>query len=217
LCCLVTTPALAQSIDERALLKPAQQEWITYGRDYAETHYSPLSRIDTSNVRQLTIAWTWDIPKSGARLEAVPLVADGVMYATGPRSFVFALDARTGRELWRWDPMIGQQGSVRPSACCGDVNRGVALYGEKVFVGLLDGRLVALDRKTGALVWSVQTTPPNTDYSITGAPRIVKGNVVIGNGGAEYGVRGYVSAYDAEPGRLVWRWHTVPGKPALGF
>ena len=216
LCFLLSTPALAQGIDERALLKPAPQEWITYGRDYAETHYSPLSGIDTSNVRQLAIAWTWEIPKRGARLEAVPLVSDGVLYATGPRSFVFALDARTGSELWRWDPQIGDSGS-KPSACCGDVNRGVALYEDKVFVGLLDGRLVALNRKTGALVWSVATTPPNTDYSITGAPRIVKGNVVIGNGGAEFGVRGYVSAYDAKTGRQVWRWHTVPGNPAQGF
>lgn len=214
--CLQAQRAPAQSIDERALLKPSPLEWITYGRDYAETHYSPLSRIDTGNVRQLTIAWSWEIPKGGARLEAVPLVADGVLYATGPRSFVFALDARTGKELWRWDPQIGESGS-KPSACCGDVNRGVALYRDKVFVGLLDGRLVALNRKTGALAWSVATTPPNTDYSITGAPRIVKGNVVIGNGGAEFGVRGYVSAYDAETGRQVWRWFTVPGNPAQGF
>ena len=214
--CLISTTAAAQKVDERALQRADPREWITYGRDYAESHYSPLSQVNADNVRQLELAWTWDIPKSGARLEAVPLVSDGVLYATGPRSFVFALDLRTGKELWRWDPLI-REGGNRPSTCCGEVNRGVALYGDKVFVGLLDGRLVALNRKTGALIWSVATTPPNSDYSITGAPRIVRGNVVIGNGGAEYGVRGYVTAYDAESGRQVWRWHTVPGNPALGF
>src|SRR5688572_4460660 len=214
--CLISTSAAAQQVDERALMRADPREWLTYGRDYAETHYSPLAQVNAGNVRQLELAWTWDIPKSGARLEAVPLVSDGVLYATGPRSFVFALDVRTGKELWRWDPGI-REGANRPSTCCGDVNRGVALYGDKVFVGLLDGRLVALNRTTGVVVWSVATTPPNSDYSITGAPRIVRGNVVIGNGGAEYGVRGYVTAYDAETGRQVWRWHTVPGNPALGF
>jgi quinohemoprotein ethanol dehydrogenase len=213
---LVTTPLSAQQVDERALIRAEAAEWLTYGRDYAETHYSALAQINDRNVGQLVTAWTWDVPTTG-RLEASPLISDGVMYATGSRSFVFALDARTGRELWRWDPMIPAGGSGAPSVCCGTVNRGVALYGGKVFVGLLDGRLVALDRKTGTLVWSVMTTPPNTDYSITGAPRIVKGNVVIGNGGAEFGVRGFVSAYDAETGRQVWRWYTVPGNPADGF
>jgi PQQ-dependent dehydrogenase (methanol/ethanol family) len=130
---------------------------------------------------------------------------------------VFALDARTGRELWRWDPAIPDEAEGGPSVCCGDVNRGVAVYGDKVFVGLLDGRLVALDRATGAIRWVVQTTPPGHDYSITGAPRIVRGNVVIGNGGAEYGVRGYVTAYDTETGEQQWRWYTVPGNPADGF
>lgn len=214
---LTATPAAAQRVDERALIRAAPQEWLTYGRDYAETHYSPLSQINTSNVSRLAAAWTWAIPKTGARLEATPVVSDGVLYATGPWSFVFALDARTGRELWRFDPKIPAQGSGRPSACCGEVNRGVAVYGDRVFVGLLDGRLVALDRTTGKLNWSVQTTPVGSDYSITGAPRIVRGNVVIGNGGAEYGVRGYVTAYNAETGKQVWRWYTVPGNPANGF
>jgi PQQ-dependent dehydrogenase (methanol/ethanol family) len=209
--------AAAQRVDEGALLRAAPQEWLTYGRDYAETHYSPLSQINTGNVSRLAAVWTWAIPRSGARLEATPIISNGVLYATGPRSFVFALDARTGRELWHWDPEIPGRGEGGPSVCCGEVNRGVAVFGERVFVGLLDGRLVALNRVTGTLEWSVQTTPPGSDYSITGAPRIVKGNVVIGNGGAEYGVRGYVTAYDAETGRQVWRWYTVPGNPAHGF
>ena len=212
--CVAGMPLAAQRVDERALMRAAPQEWLTYGRDYAETHFSPLAQINAGNVAQLSVVWSWDIPKSGARLEAVPIIADGVLYATGPRSFVFALDVRTGKELWHWDPMIPRGG---PSACCGDVNRGVAIYGGKIFVGLLDGRLVALDRATGKTMWSVMTTPPNSDYTITGAPRIIRGNVVIGNGGAEYGVRGYVTAYDAETGKQVWRWYTVPGNPADGF
>jgi PQQ-dependent dehydrogenase (methanol/ethanol family) len=210
------SPAGAQ-VDDARIAAASPAEWLTYGRDYAETHYSPLARVNTDNVSRLAVAWTYDLPVTGARLEATPIVVDGMMFATGPRSFVFALDARTGRELWRWDPAIPDESQGGPSVCCGDVNRGVAVYGDKVFVGLLDGRLVALDRRTGAIRWVQQTTPPGHDYSITGAPRIVRGNVVIGNGGAEYGVRGYVTAYDAETGRQVWRWYTVPGNPADGF
>jgi quinohemoprotein ethanol dehydrogenase len=210
-------PALATAqVDENALLNPPAGEWLTYGRDYQETHYSPLGQITTANVSRLATAWTWDIPKTGARLEATPIVHDGIIYATGAYSFVFALDARTGEEVWHWDPAIAQ-GNGQPSFCCGAVNRGVAIYGDKIFVGLLDGRLVALNKDTGAMEWSVQTTPRGADYSITGAPRIVKGNVVIGNGGAEYGVRGYVTAYDAETGRQAWRFYLVPGNPADGF
>ena len=208
---------LSAQVDEARLIQGAPAEWLSYGRDYAETHYSPLSQVNTGNVSRLGVAWTWDIPKTGARLEATPIVADGVIYATGARSFVFALNARTGEKLWHWDPAIPDETDGGPSICCGDVNRGVAIYGDKVFVGLLDGRLVALDRATGMVVWNVQTTPTGTDYSITMAPRVVKGNVIIGNSGAEYGVRGYVSAYDAETGDLAWRWYTVPGNPADGF
>ena len=206
-----------QGVDEAAIREGAPEEWLTYGRDYAETHYSPLAGIDASNVHRLGVAWSWDLPKTGSRLEATPLVSDGVIYATGPLSLVFALDARTGQEKWHWDPGIPDEEQGGPSVCCGDVNRGVALYGDKVFAGLLDGRLVALDRETGAVRWTVQTTPTGTDYSVTGAPRVVGGKVIIGNSGAEYGVRGYVGAYDAETGDQVWRTYTVPGDPSLGF
>jgi PQQ-dependent dehydrogenase (methanol/ethanol family) len=207
----------SEGVSEVALRASAPAEWLTTGRDYAETHFSPLDQIDVDNVEQLGLAWSWIIPKSGARLEATPVVSDGGMYATGPKSFVFALDARTGEKKWQWDPGIPDEREGGPSICCGDVNRGVALYGDKVFVGLLDGRVVALARETGLVVWTVQTTPRGADYSVTGAPRIVKGNVIIGNGGAEYGVRGYVTAYDAETGDQVWRSYTVPGNPADGF
>ena len=204
-------------VDEAAILEAAAGEWLTYGRDYAETHYSPLDEIDVDNVDRLGVAWSWDVLKTGARLEATPLVSDGVIYATGPKSFVFALDARTGEEKWHWDPAIPDEEEGGPSVCCGDVNRGVALYGDKVFVGILDGRLVALDRETGMVAWTVQTTPTGTDFSVTGAPRVVAGKVIIGNSGAEYGVRGYVSAYDAESGDQSWRSYTVPGDPSLPF
>ncbi len=199
------------------LREAAPAEWLTYGRDQAETHYSPLDQVNSDNVDRLGLAWSWEIPVTGARLETTPLVSDGVMYATGPHSFVFALDARTGEKIWQWDPGIPDENQGGPSVCCGDVNRGAAIYGDKVYAGLLDGRLVALNRETGLVEWVVQTTPPGHDYSITGAPRIAAGNVIIGNGGAEYGIRGYVTAYDTETGEQAWRTYTVPGNPADGF
>src|SRR5688500_16636396 len=195
----------------------ATQDWPLHGRDAAETRYSPLALIDTSNVGRLAVAWSYRIPATGARIEATPIVSGGIMYATGPKSVVFALDARTGEETWRWDPKIPDADKGGPRACCGNVNRGVALHGVRVFVGLLDGRLVALNRENGTLLWSVQTTPPNTDYTITGAPRVVSGKVIIGNAGAEYGVRGFVGAYDVATGKRIWLTYTVPGNPARGF
>ncbi len=207
----------AELVDAAALAEAAPAEWLSYGRDQAETHYSPLNQINSDNVDQLEVAWSWEIPVSGARLEATPLVSDGVMYATGAHSFVFALDARTGENIWQWDPGIPDERQGGPSVCCGDVNRGVAIYGDKIYAGLLDGRLVALNKETGLVEWVVQTTPPGQDYSITGAPRIAAGNVIIGNGGAEYGIRGFVTAYDTETGEEAWRTYTVPGNPADGF
>src|SRR5690606_24386419 len=214
---VLSSVRLDAQVDEARIAAAAPAEWPTYGRDYAETHYSPLAQITTDNVNQLELVWSWDLPKTGARPEATPLVIDGVMYATGPYSYVFALDARTGEMLWHWDPGIPEEAHGGPSVCCGNVNRGVAVYGDKVFVGTLDGRLVALNRETGIVEWAVQTTPRDSDYSITQAPRVVAGNVVIGNSGAEYGVRGYVTAYNPDNGEMVWRWYTVPGNPADGF
>ena len=192
-------------------------DWPRHGRDAAETRFSPLDDIDTENVDRLGMAWSWEIPKTGARLETTPIVVDGILYGTAALSFVFALDAATGEVLWQWDPAIPHEDDGGPRSCCGDVNRGVALDGDRIFVGLLDGRLVALDRADGSVLWTTQTTPPGSDYTITGAPRVVGNAVVIGNGGAEYGVRGYVTAYDTEIGAQLWRTHTVPGNPADGF
>ena len=209
------------------LLRAAKEEWLTYGRDYAETHHSPLDQINTKNVQGLGLAWSYDTGSYAGQIEGTPLVANGTLYGTLTWSVVFAVDARTGKEKWRWDPQIPQQTFVTdergiryrrgPSLCCGPVNRGVALYQGKIYVGLLDGRLVALNAETGKPIWSVQTTSKEDDYSITGAPRIVKGRVIIGNSGAEFGVRGFVSAYDAETGKQVWRTYTVPGDPTLPF
>jgi quinohemoprotein ethanol dehydrogenase len=196
----------------------AQQQgrgWAKHGGDDAETYYSPLNRITDANVSRLAPAWTFDLGTQGNH-EATPIVVDGVLYATGTWSNVFAIDARTGKEKWRWEPQLPTTGG--PRLCCGPVNRGVAVENGKVFVGLLDARLVALDAQTGKPVWDVQTSIDlKESYSITGAPRIVKGKVIIGNGGAENAVRGYVSAYDANTGKLAWRFFTVPGDPSQPF
>ena len=185
-------------------------DWLSHGRTPGEQRFSPLDQIDASNVGGLGLAWTTETGTTRG-MEATPLVQDGVMYVSGSWSIVLALDARTGRVLWRFDPAV--PGRAGAHACCDVVNRGVALWQGRVFVGTLDGRLIALDAKTGAPIWETQTTDPDQDYAITGAPRIVKGRVLIGNGGADLGLRGYVSAYDAETGALVWRFHTVPGDP----
>jgi len=189
-------------------------EWLTYGRDYAETRFSPLDQIDVGNVAELGVAWTLDTG-SFRGLEATPLVADGVLYATRPWSSVFAVDARTGKVLWDYDPRVDRSIGWKP--CCDVVNRGVALYDGKVFAGVIDGRLIALDAETGRLLWQVQTTDPASANTITGAPRVVAGHVIIGNGGAELGSRGFVTAYDADTGEQRWRFWVVPGNPADGF
>jgi quinohemoprotein ethanol dehydrogenase len=189
-------------------------EWLSYGRTYSEQRHSPLRQIDESSVARLGLAWSVDMGTLRG-LEATPLVHDGVLYTTSAWSVVYAIDARTGTVLWRHDPAVPKEHAK--FVCCDVVNRGVALYRDKVYVGTLDGRLVALDRKTGTPVWSVQTTPKDGPYAITGAPRIAAGKVVIGNAGSEFAVRGFLSAYDAESGALAWRTYLVPGDPSKPF
>ncbi len=188
--------------------------WITYGRTYSEQRFSPLRQVDEQTVSKLGLAWSYDLGTLRG-LEATPLVQDGVLYSTSAWSLVYAFDARTGRLLWQYDPSVPKDHGK--FVCCDVVNRGVALYKGRVYVGTLDGRLIALDAKTGAVTWEVQTTPKDGPYAITGAPRIVKGRVLIGNAGSEYAVRGYLSAYDADTGNLVWRTYTVPGDPSKPF
>ena len=182
-----------------------------YGRDYYEQRFSPLNEINDTNVGKLGLAWQFETATERG-LEATPLVVDGVMYATASWSVTYAIDARTGKQLWKYDPEVHRK--YDNLACCDVVNRGAAFYKGKVIVGVLDGRLVALDSNSGKVAWQTTTVDQTQPFTITGAPRIAKGKVIIGNGGAEYGVRGYVSAYDAETGKLAWRFYTVPGDPS---
>jgi quinohemoprotein ethanol dehydrogenase len=189
-------------------------DWTMYGRTNDEQRFSPLSQINERNIGQLGLLWDRELGTTRG-LEATPLVSNGVIYTTGEWSVAYALDARTGAILWKFDPQV-PRARVR-TICCDVVNRGVALYNDKVYLGTLDGRLIALDAKSGKPVWDVVTVDQSKPYAITGAPRIAKGKVLIGNAGSEFGVRGYISAYEAESGKLLWRTFTVPGDPAKGF
>ena len=182
-------------------------EWLSYGRSYSEQRFSPLDQINAESVGELGLAWFHEFDTDRGQ-EATPLMVDGVLYTTTAWSKVYAFDAKSGKLLWSYDPQV--PGEKAFDACCDVVNRGVAVWGGKVYVGALDGRLIALDAATGEVAWSVQTTDTSKPYTITGAPRVIKGKVLIGNGGAEYGVRGYLSAYDAQSGDLVWRFYTAP-------
>ncbi|MFT5011657.1 MAG: quinohemoprotein ethanol dehydrogenase [Patiriisocius sp.] len=186
--------------------------WPSHGLNASETRESPLRQINPDSISTLGLAWSFD---TGTRrgLEASPIIIDGVIYTTGDWSRVFANNAKTGELLWQYDPNVDRAWGV--NACCDVVNRGVAVAANQVFVGALDGRLIALDSATGRPVWETLTIDRTKPYTITGAPRIVHDTVIIGNGGAEYGVRGYVSAYDIKTGDLRWRFYTVPGNPAL--
>jgi quinohemoprotein ethanol dehydrogenase len=188
--------------------------WLTYGRTYSEQRFSPLRQINDSTVGRLGLVWSHELPTTRG-VEATPIVVDGIIYTTSTWSVVYAYDANTGRELWTYDPRVDR--SRARTICCDAVNRGLALYRGKLYLATLDGRLIAIDAHSGHAVWDVKTIDPSKPYAITGAPRVVKGRVIIGNAGAEFGVRGYVSAFDAETGRLVWRVFTVPGDPAKGY
>ena len=188
--------------------------WMTYGRSYDEQRFSPLNQVNDKNVSQLGLAWYFDLDTQRGQ-EGTAIVVDGVMYFTTAWSKVFALNAVTGQLLWSFDPKVPGEWAI--NACCDVVNRGVAVWNGKVFFGTLDGRLIALDAASGWRLWETLTIDRKFRYTITGAPRVVKGKVIIGNGGAEFGVRGYVSAYDAETGNLAWRSYTVPGDPSKPF
>jgi quinohemoprotein ethanol dehydrogenase len=185
-------------------------QWMSYGRDYAETRFSPLKAIDTASVKKLGLAWFADFDTRRGQ-ESTPIVVDGTMFVTTAWSKIYAFDAKTGTELWKFDPKVPGEWAV--NTCCDVVNRGVAAWNGKVYIGTIDGRLIAVDAATGKPVWDVLTIPKGAPYAITGAPRVVKGLVLIGQGGAEFSTRGYVSAYDAETGKMAWRWYTVPGNP----
>jgi quinohemoprotein ethanol dehydrogenase len=186
-------------------------EWTGPGRTPSEQRFSPLRHINTKNVSQLRLAWHADL-HTFRGVESSPLFVDGVLYNVSAWDLTTAYDATNGKVLWSYDPKVPVEYSR--IACCGPVSRGIAYADGKVFVGVLDGRLVALDAKTGTQIWSTQTFDPGQPLSITGAPRIADGNVIIGNAGGDLGARGYVSAYDLKTGRQAWRFYLVPGNPA---
>ena len=207
-------------VDEERLAKAAETEpgsWLAHGQDYDELRFSTLNQINRESVSGLGVAWYKDFGNR-RRMQSTPLVIDGVMYVTDPWSIVYALDAATGEEIWSYDPQTDKR-SMR-YACCGSaVNRGVAAYRGRLYFATFDARLLALDQATGEKVWEVDTSylPANAPYTITGAPRAVAGKVFIGQSSSEFGMRGYLSAYDADTGDLAWRFFMVPGNPAEPF
>ena len=174
--------------------------WLTYGRTYSEQRYSPLKKISSDNANRLGLAWFADLDTNRGQ-EATPLVIDGVMYVSTAWSMVKAYDARSGHLLWSYDPEVPKELGV--NGCCDVVSRGLAAWNGKIFDATFDGRIVALDAKTGKPLWSTLTVERDKPYTITQAPRVIKGRVIIGMSGGEYGVRGYISAYDAETGKMA--------------
>ena len=203
-------------VDDARLLAANEDgaNWMSYGRTYDEQRFSPLTDVNDSNVGQLGLEWSADMDTARGQ-EATPIVVDGVMYVSTAWSMVKAYDAATGKPLWAYDPKVPRSKLV--DVCCDAVNRGVAVYKGKVYVATLDGRLVALNADDGKVIWDKLTIPEGSHMAITGAPRIVKGKVLIGAAGAEYITRGYLGAYDAETGKEVWKFYTVPGDPSKPF
>lgn len=199
---------------------PAQSaedgSWLSYGRTAAETRYSPLKEIDTSNIGRLGIAWSYVLGAGGGNQEATPLVWNNTLYGITNWSVVFALDAVTGKELWRWDPEVNQT-TVRPKLCCGIVNRGLAFSNGTIFAPIVDGRLVALDALSGAVKWESRVAYTQDWMSITMAPRVAGDKVLIGVAGGDHPIRGFFDAYDAATGHRAWRFYTVPGDPAKPY
>ena len=204
------------AVDDARLLagEPDGANWLSYGRTYDEQRFSPLTQVTDSNVGELGLDWFADIDTARGQ-EATPIVVDGVMFVSTAWSMVKAYDAATGKPLWAYDPKVPREKLV--DVCCDAVNRGVAVYKGKVYVATLDGRLVALNSDTGAVIWDKMTIPTGSHMAITGAPRIVKGKVLIGSAGSEYITRGYIAAFDAESGKEAWRFYTVPGDPSQSF
>ena len=189
-------------------------QWASYSRTWDEQRYSPLTQINDTNAQRLGLAWYDDL-ETYRGVQASPLMLDGVLYNASIYNIVTAYDAKTGRKLWTYNPKVEKIWARW--ACCGPSSRGIAAWGNKIIIGALDGRLIAIDRKTGKELWVTQTFEPNKDpYSITGAPRVYDGKVIIGNGGGDYGSRGFVSAFDAETGKKLWKFFIVPTDPSKG-
>ncbi|HEV2717873.1 MAG TPA: PQQ-binding-like beta-propeller repeat protein, partial [Terriglobales bacterium] len=179
------------------------QNWLTYSGDYAGHRFSPLNQINTTNAHTLAAKWVYQTAATG-KFETTPLVVDGILYATGQDDRAFALDARTGRPIWLYQRQL--PADIRP--CCGRVNRGFAILGDKVFVATLDAHVIALDAKTGNLIWDTSAVDYKDGYSFTLAPLAVKNSIIVGISGGEYGIRGFIDAYDADTGKRKWRFYT---------
>jgi len=213
----------SRRVDEAALKDAGKtgEEWISYNVNWSEQRYSVLNQINAGNVGKLGLAWSSDIPaargRAQTRQEGTPLVSNGVMYSIAPWSVVYAMDARTGKEIWHQDPDVNQT-VWQSRVCCGVVNRGIAIYEGKIIAPVIDGRLRAMDAETGKIIWETRVSPENMAYTITMAPRVIKGGkVIIGVSGGEYAVRGFFSAFDVETGNLAWQFYTVPGDPSKPF
>ena len=218
----LTHAQIAPIVDAAALKNagtPADTQpgsWLSYGRTQSETRYTPLKLIDTSNVGRLGLAWSYVIGAGGGNQEGTPLVWNNTIYGITTWSVVFAVDARTGRELWRWDPEVNQA-ATRPRICCGIVNRGLAIYNGTIIAPVIDGRLNALDALTGKPVWETRVVYSSDLYTITMAPRIAGDKVIVGLSGGDKPTRGFFDAYDAKTGKRSWRFYTVPGDPSKPY
>ncbi len=204
---LMTAPLLSQVTYDRIL--HAEKEpgnWLTYSGNYSGQRYAPLDQIDAGNVARLKLAWLYQAAEMH-KFETTPLVVDGIMYLSEPPSHVTALDTRTGRVLWKYRRIVPQDVRV----CCGQVNRGVAALDDLLFIGTVDAHLVALDAKTGMIRWDIAVADYKQGYSLTSAPLAVKDKIIIGMAGGEYGVRGFLDAYNAHTGKQAWHFQTVPG------
>ena len=213
----VETPSTVEkrtAVNRDTIIEASSSGWRSHGRTYSEQRHSPLNAINAENVTDLGLAWSFDLGSSRG-IEATPIVHDGVIYVTATWNKVHALDAKTGQNLWSFDPQIDKEQAAK--GCCDVINRGVAIWGNSVFTATMDGRLISLDAKTGVTNWDINTIDKTKPYTISGAPRIIDGKVIIGNGGAELGVRGYITAYAADSGKQLWRFYTVPGNPEDGF
>jgi len=209
---LRTSEVAAQtSYDQIVHAAENPDNWATYSGDYSGRRYSELKQIDTNNVSRLAPAWAFQTQTSG-KFETTPLVIDGIMYFTGLDDHAYAVDARTGRAIWRYEREL----PTRIPACCGHVNRGFATLGNKLFMAALDAHVVALDSKTGNVLWDEQAADYKLGYTFTLAPLVVKDKVIVGVSGGEYGIRGFIDAYDAETGKRLWRFNTVPGPHEAG-
>src|SRR5216684_4257517 len=204
-------PALVSAQELLDGLKADGSRWLTFGGDYANQRYSPLTQITPANVQRLVPQWTFQTNTLG-NFETTTLVRDNILYVTGPQNVAWALDGRTGRQIWRYRREL----PATLTACCGLVNRGFGVLGDRLFMTTLDAHLLALDMKTGAVAWDATLEDYSHGYASTLAPLVVKDKVIVGVAGGEYGIRGFLDAYDAQTGKRAWRFYTIPGPGEKG-